>query len=70
MYVIKIFLKEKWRYVIIDDKIPCSQENSPYFSCISGFRYSFLSIVEKAYAKALGSYESLYSNSNYNKYIV
>jgi hypothetical protein len=56
--------------VVIDNKIPCTPDKTPFFSSVANKRYSFMSIIEKAYAKALGNYEHIYSANHPNKYIV
>lgn len=56
--------------MIVDSKIPCTPDKTPFFSSVANRRYSFMSIIEKAYAKALGNYSAIYSASHPNKYTV
>jgi hypothetical protein len=55
--VIKLWIDEKWKYVVIDDKIPCGIDKKPFFSATKNLRYSFVSLIEKALAKIYGNYK-------------
>lgn len=53
-----------WRYVIIDSKIPCFEgSRSPIFAKSKQPNEFWVSLVEKAYAKLHGNYESLISGN-------
>jgi hypothetical protein len=68
--VIRLFIKEQWKYVVIDSKLPCAPDKTPFFSSVTGHRFSFMALIEKAYAKALGSYHAIYASSNPHQYII
>jgi hypothetical protein len=68
--VIRLFIKERWRYVVIDSKVPCAADKTPFFSSVANLRFSFMSLIEKAYAKALGSYNSIYTVSHPHQYVM
>ena len=61
MYVFKFFVKEQWIYVLIDNKIPCNSDNEPIFSTSIDKKNSWISLIEKAYAKVKGSYKNVFS---------
>jgi hypothetical protein len=55
--------------VIIDDKIPCNNEGQPLFAKSGNGTCSYVSLIEKAYAKLKGSYENIYESPSFSKYI-
>lgn len=59
----RFFKNYEWRYVIIDDRIPCydSHEPTPVFAKARDRTEFWVALVEKAYAKLHGTYESLIS---------
>jgi len=59
IYTFKFFKAGKWRYVHIDDKIPCRQSGRVNFSRNEDPNETFSMLLEKAYAKLHGCYESL-----------
>lgn len=65
MYVIRFFKNYKWRWVIIDDRLPC--DNSGYsgpeliFAKCKNKHELWVPIIEKAYAKIHNCYEALIS---------
>ena len=63
MYVIRFFKDYQWRYVIIDDRLPCfKNEGSPpqlVFGRCKNSQEFWVPIVEKAYAKLHNCYEAL-----------
>lgn len=62
IYVFRFFKEFKWRYVIIDDMIPCfSATKKPVFGRCSELHELWVPLVEKAYAKLHGCYETLIS---------
>ena len=67
IFCFKFFKNFKWRYVIIDDKLPCCkifQKNTPkkliYGKCRSCNEF-WVPLIEKAFAKIHGNYASLVS---------
>lgn len=70
IYVIKVWVEERWRYVVIDDKIPCMQDKKPFFSSVSDCRYSFISLVEKALAKMYGTYKAAFEVNSTQRYLM
>lgn len=59
MYTIKFFKEGKWRYVHIDDRIPCTLSNKVNFSRNRNPNELFVMLIEKAYAKLHGCYEAI-----------
>lgn len=60
LYVFRFFKEFRWRYVIIDDRIPC-MSNTPVFGSCSQLHEMWVPLIEKAYAKIHGCYEALVS---------
>lgn len=54
---------------MIDNKIPCNNENLPMFCHAKGIRTNWISLIEKAYAKIKGSYYNLYTVNSIQQYI-
>ena len=62
IYVMRFFKEFKWRYVIIDDRLPCSKTNRiPVFGKCTNLHELWVPLIEKAYAKIHGCYETLIS---------
>ncbi|CDW83096.1 cysteine protease family c02 [Stylonychia lemnae] len=62
LYVFRFFKEFGWRYVIIDDRIPCFQySRRPVFGQCKAEHEFWVALIEKAYAKLHGCYESLIS---------
>lgn len=62
LYVMRFFKDFIWRYVIIDERIPCFKSNmEPVFGKCANIWEIWVPLIEKAYAKLNGSYESLIS---------
>lgn len=59
LYTLKFYKNGKWRYVHIDDYIPCRQSGKVHFSRNVTPNETFAMLVEKAYAKLHGCYEAL-----------
>jgi hypothetical protein len=59
LYTVKFYKAGKWRYVHIDDKIPCRQSGRVNFARNHNPNEIFAMIIEKAYAKLHGCYEAL-----------
>eukprot|EP01022_Parablepharisma_sp_SALTPOND_P033931 TRINITY_DN8_c0_g1_i1.p3 TRINITY_DN8_c0_g1~~TRINITY_DN8_c0_g1_i1.p3 ORF type:complete len:989 (-),score=126.44 TRINITY_DN8_c0_g1_i1:6417-9383(-) len=61
MYVIRFMKDCRWRYVIIDDKLPCRRDKVPIYAKDKNLNEFWVSLVEKAYAKLHGNYYNLRS---------
>ncbi len=64
MYIIRFFKNYKWRYVIIDDRLPCFDKygvKEVVFARCRSKNEFWVPIIEKAYAKIHNCYESLIS---------
>lgn len=62
LYVFTFFKNFKWRYVIIDDRIPCYKSNkTPVFARCKNLEELWVPLIEKAYAKLHCCYEALIS---------
>lgn len=59
LYTIKFYKAGSWRYVHIDDRIPCRQSGKVNYCRNINKNETFAMIIEKAYAKLHGSYEAL-----------
>lgn len=69
IYVFRFYSREKWAYVIIDNKIPCNSENEPLFSRSKVKNQSWVSLIEKAYAKLKGNYRKMFNVNSQTQYI-
>jgi len=62
IYVIRFFKDTKWRYVIIDDRLPTYKGNKQLvFGKCSSNDELWVPLIEKAYAKLHGCYQTLIS---------
>lgn len=59
LYTFKFYKNGKWRYVHIDDFIPCRQSGNVHFLHNYSPNETFAMLIEKAYAKLHGCYEAL-----------
>lgn len=59
LYTFKFYKAGKWRYVHIDDYIPCRQSGSVHFARNLNPNETFAMLYEKAYAKLHGCYEAI-----------
>lgn len=55
IFVIKFYKNFDWRYVIIDDKIPCLDGKIIYSHCRTPNEF-WVALIEKAYAKIHNCY--------------
>jgi len=65
MYVFRFFKNYQWRYVIIDDRLPCykrgyGEPELVYGKCRAQNEF-WVPLIEKAYAKIHNCYEALIS---------
>lgn len=58
----RFFKDFRWIYVIVDDRIPCV-DKQPVFSRCKDLKETWVSLLEKAYAKLYGCYEALISGT-------
>jgi calpain len=62
LYVLRFFKDFKWRYVIIDDRLPCTRSSyRPYYATCTNLEELWVPLIEKAYAKLHGCYQALIS---------
>jgi len=65
IYVFKFFKDYAWRFVIIDDRLPCysgnDQEPDLIFARCDSRNEFWVPLIEKAYAKMHGTYQALIS---------
>lgn len=62
LYVLRFFKDSFWRYVIIDDRLPAYKGNKQLvFGKCSSPEELWVPLVEKAYAKLHGCYQTLIS---------
>ena len=59
LYTFRIYKNNKWRYLHIDDRIPCTRSGLPYFTYCKDNNYTYAMLLEKVYAKLHGCYENL-----------
>jgi hypothetical protein len=60
--VMRFFKNFKWRYVIIDRRIPCyKSKGTPVFGVCKELNEMWVPLIEKAYAKLNGCYETMIS---------
>lgn len=59
LYTLKFCKAGKWRYVHIDDNIPCRQSGKVNFCRNKNPNEIFAMLIEKAYAKLHGCYEAI-----------
>ena len=58
-YVIRLYYESEWKNITIDDRIPCGKNGLPVFGQSTVKNETWVSILEKAVAKLLGSYQAL-----------
>ena len=59
IYTVKFFKAGKWRYVHVDDKIPCDRGGRPHFARSPDPNETWVMVVEKAFAKLHSCYEAI-----------
>ena len=59
IYTLKIYKEGQWRYVHIDDQIPCSRRGTPLYARCQNPNETWALLLEKAYAKLHLCYENL-----------
>jgi hypothetical protein len=63
IYTLKISKTGKWRYVHVDDRVPCNRSGHPHYARGKNVNEIWIMLVEKAYAKLHGCYENLRGGS-------
>jgi hypothetical protein len=61
IYVLRFFKDFRWRYVILDNRLPCFENNQLIFGKCKSENELWVPLIEKAYAKLHGCYQSLIS---------
>ena len=61
IYVMTFMKNYKWRYVVIDDKLPCRENGDILFGHNATASETWVGLIEKAYAKLHNCYMSLKS---------
>ena len=59
IYVIRFFKNFKWRYVVIDDRIPCKEGGEIIYARCKMANELWVPLIEKAYAKLHNCYQQL-----------
>jgi hypothetical protein len=59
LYTLKFYKNGRWRYVHIDDRMPCRQSGTVNFCRNGNPNETFAMLIEKAYAKLHGCYEAI-----------
>lgn len=61
IYTLKYFKAGQWRYVHIDDRLPCTKGGKVYYARCKDMNETWVPLMEKAYAKIHGCYANLAS---------
>jgi hypothetical protein len=61
LYVLRFFKDFKWRYVLLDNRLPVFENGSLVFGKCKSENEFWVPIIEKAYAKLHGCYQTLIS---------
>ena len=62
LYVFRFFKEFSWKYVIVDDRLPCfTGAKTPVFGRCKDAHELWVPLIEKAYAKVHGCYQTLVS---------
>ena len=59
LYTLKFYKSGRWRYVHIDDRMPCRQSGTINYCRNGNPNELFAMLIEKAYAKLHGCYEAI-----------
>lgn len=59
LYTVKFHKSGRWRYVHVDDRIPCNRSGMPHYARSPDPNEVWVMIAEKAFAKLHGSYEAV-----------
>ena len=58
-YTVRLYYEHQWRNITVDDRIPCGKDGFPAYGHNTTRNEIWVCILEKAFAKMLGSYEAL-----------
>ncbi len=61
MYVFKFFIQNQHVYVVVDDKLPINKGHLLFGQSVLTDQEHWPALIEKAYAKLVGSYQGLIS---------
>lgn len=61
MYVMKLYKDFKFRYVVIDDRIPCKENAKIIYGSCNNINELWVPLIEKAMAKIHNCYQALIS---------
>ena len=62
LFVVRIFINFNWTYILVDARIPVdTKTRKPIFGRCRSKHEMWVSLIEKAFAKAYGCYENLIS---------
>ena len=68
IYVVRFFIDASWRYVVVDDLVPCDAEGRPLLPILRGAPGGmFLTLIIKALAKICNGYGTLTSTHPLSK---
>lgn len=59
VYQCRFYKNGEWKFVTIDDRIPCGSSGKPFFASCRDPNEMWVPIVEKAYAKLHGNYGAI-----------
>lgn len=59
LYTIKFYINGEWRYIHLDDRIPCTPAMDYLYAHSRNKNEIWIPLLEKAFAKVFGSYENL-----------
>ena len=57
--VFQFFKNGKWQFVVVDTRIPCTDNKTPLYGHCTDPQEFWVPLIEKAYAKLHGNYEIL-----------
>lgn len=64
MYILRLCKGHDWHYIIVDDRFPLSSNTKlPVFARCEDVTEIWVPLIEKAFAKLHGSYDSLISGT-------
>lgn len=70
LYTFKFYKYGKWRYIHIDDFIPCHKSGKVYSYFNSNHKQMYIMLIQKAYSKLHGSYENAMTYGMIEKFLL